>query len=442
MPIEICTIGGFSRTEGNSVAIKVDDEVILLDMGLGMEDFIKHQEDREDIRAAMTYKELQKVNAVPNYDFINEWKDKVIGIIPSHGHLDHVGAIPFAAPLFPDAKIVSTPYSIEVLRSILWDDKIELPNEIITVNLNKSYTFSDKITVEFVNVTHSIPHTAILVIHTPYGKVMYANDYKFDRTPVLGKKPNFERLAELAGVDVLIINCLYAHVHRKCPSESVAREMLKDVMLDQNCEGRGMIVTTFSSHLARLKSIIEMGKKMNRKIVFIGRSLDKYVHAAERINLVKYTQDVTIVRHRDKINKMFRRMQKDGREKYLIVCTGHQGEPRAILSRLMRGELDFKFQNGDIVVFSCQVIPVEVNQRNRERLERGLRAKNVRIFKDIHVSGHAALEDHRDMLELVKPKNIIPIHAENEKAIMLKEFAKKLGFKKTFVAKDGERFRF
>ncbi|HIJ11593.1 TPA: ribonuclease J [Candidatus Woesearchaeota archaeon] len=442
MPIEICTIGGFSRTEGNSVAIKVDDEVLLLDMGLGMEDFIKHQEDREDVRGKLTYKELQRVNAVPNYDHINDWKDLVIGIVPSHGHLDHVGAIPFAATLFPTAPIVSTPYTIEVLRSILWDEHLELSNDIITVPLNKTHKFSEKISVEFVNVTHSIPHTAILVVHTPYGKVMYANDYKFDRTPVLGKKPNFERLAELEGVDILIINCLYAHAHRKCPSESVARVMLKDVMLNQNCEDRGMIVTTFSSHLARLKSIIEMDKKMNRKIVFIGRSLDKYVRAAERINLVHFTDDIIMVRHRDKINKIFRKMEKDGREKYLIVCTGHQGEKRAVLSRLMRGELDFKFRDGDIVVFSCRVIPVEVNKVNRERLENGLRAKNVRIFKDLHVSGHAALEDHRDMLELVKPKNIIPIHAENEKAQMLADFAKKIGFKKTFVAKDGERFSF
>jgi ribonuclease J len=439
MPIEVCTIGGFSKTEGNSVAIKVDDEVVIFDMGLGMESYIKYTEDREDIHAAKTYNQLVKVGAVPNYSHIDDWKDKVVAIVPSHGHLDHVGAIPFAGPLFPNAPVISTPYTIEILRTILYDEHIEIPNKLVTMKLDSTYKISDKLSVEFVNVTHSIPHTAILVLHTPYGKVMYANDYKLDNNPVIGKKPNYQRLGELAGVDLLIVNCLYAHAHRKCPSESVAKQMLKDVMIDTNSKGKAMFVTTFSSHMARLKSIIEMGKKLDRKIVFLGRSLMKYVGAAERINLVDYTKDVKIFRHRDKIEKILRKIQKVGRDKYLIVCTGHQGEPRAILSRITRGELDFRFNSGDIVVFSCQVIPVQINIDNRNKLERALKAKNVRMFRDVHVSGHAALEDHRDLLELVQPKMIVPVHAENEKAQMLIDFASKLGFKGGRVARDGER---
>ncbi len=440
MPIEVCSIGGFTKTEGNSVAIKVDDEVILLDMGLSMEEYIKFQEDLEDV-SRKTYPALLNANAVPNYDFIKDWQPLVKAIVPSHGHLDHVGAVPFAAPLFPDAPVISTPYSIEILKSILHDERIDIPNKIIPMNMGSTYKVSEKITIEFVNVTHSIPHTAIVVLHTPYGKVMYANDFKLDNTPVLGKKPDYNRIKELGneGVKLLIMNCLYAHAHRKCPSESVAREMLKDVVLGVNSEGKGMIVTTFSSHLARLKSIIAMGKELNRKVVLIGRSLEKYVHAAERINLVNYTKDVTIYRHRDKVNKILRKIQKQGKDKYLIVCTGHQGEPRAVLSRLSRNELDYKFDNGDIVVFSCQIIPVEVNKKNRERLEKALRGKGVRIFSDVHVSGHAAREDHRDLLEMVKPEHIIPIHAEPEKAHMTKELASSLGFKSTHVMEDGER---
>ncbi len=440
MSIEVCAIGGFTKTEGNSVAIKVDDEVILLDMGLSMEDYIKFTEDLEDV-SAKTYKSLLKANAVPNYNFINDWKDMVKAIIPSHGHLDHVGAIPFAAPLFPNAPIISTPYTIEVLKSILWDEHLKLDNKIISMNLGSSYKVSEKITVEFVNVTHSIPHTAIVVVHTPYGKVMYVNDFKLDLHPVLGKKPDFDRIKALGGegVKLMIMNCLYAHAHKKCPSESVAREMLKDAMLGVNSEGKAMIVTTFSSHLARQKSIIALGKRLNRKIVFIGRSLDKYVKAAERINLVNYTKDVQIFRHRDKVQKILRKIQKVGKDKYLIVCTGHQGEPRAVLSRIARGELDFKFTPGDIVIFSCQVIPVEVNKKNREKLEKTLRKNDVRIFRDVHVSGHGAREDHRDMIEMVKPEHIMPIHAEPAKAKMIAELALQLGYKNTHVMEDGKR---
>ena len=441
MPIEICTIGGFSKTEGNSVAIKVDDEVVLLDMGLSMENYIKHQEDREDVRAEKTYKELIKVEAVPNYSHIKDWMDKVVVIAPSHGHLDHVGAIPFAASLFPKATVVSTPYTIEILRAILKDERINLPNEIVSIKLNGTYKVSDKITLEFVEMTHSIPHTATIVVHTPYGKIAYANDFKLDHTPVIGKPPNMDRLKAIGkeGVDVMFMDCLYADTHIHTPSEKVAKQLLQDVMLGTESQGKAMIVTTFSSQISRLKSIIEMGKKLNRKIVFLGRSLNKYVTAAEKINLVKFTQDVKMYSRRHEVEKILRKIQKEGPDKYLIVCTGHQGEPRAILSRIVKGELDYKLKDGDIVIFSCRVIPVETNIRHRAKLDSDLKKKGVRIFKDVHVSGHGALEDHRDLLECVKPKLFIPIHAEPAKARMLIDFAKPLGFKGKGMI-DGGRF--
>lgn len=440
MPIEVCAIGGFTKTEGNSVAIKVDDEIVILDMGLSMEDYIKFTEDVEDIKAK-TYKDLLKVNAVPDYDYIDDWKDKVIAIVPSHGHLDHIGAIPFAASLFPKAPVIAAPYTLEILKSILKDEQLELPNRFVTLNIGSSYKASDKITIEFVNITHSIPQTAIVVVHTPYGRVMYANDFKLDRQPVLGKKPNFERLKELGeeGINLLIMNCLYADKHTKCPSESVAREMLKDTMLGINCKDKAVIVTTFSSHLARLKSIIALGRRLNRKIVFLGRSLEKYVAAGEKINIIDFESEIKIYKKREKVERILKKIQKEGKGKYLIVCTGHQGEPRAILSRIARQELDFRFDAGDIIIFSCQVIPVEVNIENRERLEKLLRKGGVRIFKDVHVSGHGAREDHRDLIELVKPENIMPIHAGADKAEMLAELASSIGYKNTHVMEDGKR---
>ncbi len=442
MPIEICCIGGFTKTEGNSVALKVDDEVLILDMGLSMQDYIKFTEDREDV-STMTYKALLNAHAVPDYGFIEDWKEKVIGIVPSHGHLDHVGAIPFAAPLFPNAKIVSTPYSIEVIKTLLQEEQRKILPQLIALNMGSTYKFSDKITIEFVNVTHSIPHTAIVVVHTPYGKIMYANDFKLDMHPVLGKKPDFVRLKELGkeGILLLFMNCLYAHEHKKCPSESVAKEMLKDVLLGVNSEGKGIIVTTFSSHIARLKSIIELGKQLNREVVFLGRSLEKYVTAAQNIHLVDFTKDVRLVSHRDAVEKVLKKISKEGRERYLIVCTGHQGEPKAVLSRIARRELGYTLEGGDIVVFSCNVIPVDINKENREKLEKTLRRDGVRIFRDVHVSGHAAREDHRDLLEMIRPQHIIPIHAEPEKGKMIAELALQLGMKNTHVMEDGKRLK-
>ncbi len=440
MSIEVCTIGGFTKTGGNSVAIKIGEEVVILDMGLTMENYIRYTEDREDL-SAKTYGQLLQAQAVPNYGFIDDWKKKVVAIVPSHAHLDHVGAVPFCAPLFPLAPIICSPYTAEVLRTIVADDRIQMKNPIIALNLNSSYKINKNITVEFVYVTHSIPHTAIVVLHTPFGKVMYANDYKFDLQPTLGQKTNLKRLEELGkeGIDLLIMECLYAHEQRKMPSESVAKHMLKDVMLGINSSGRAMIVTTFSSHIARLRSIIELGKKLNRKIVFLGRSLAKYVVAAQRLNIVDFEKDVALVRYREKVEKILRQIQKEGKEKYLIVCTGHQGEPNSVLSAMAQGDLPFTFSSGDVVVFSCSVIPVEINQQNRDRLEHTLSAKDVRIFRDVHVSGHAAKEDHRDLLELVKPKRIIPAHAGKEKGELLAQTAYQLGFKNTTIMSDGKR---
>src|SRR3989339_1185753 len=288
MPIEICTVGGYSETGKNCTVVKVDDEVIILDIGLQMENYTRYTED-EDIKA-LTYEELLQVDAVPDFSLIKDWKQKVIAIIPSHGHLDHVGAIPFSAQKFPQAPIIGTPYTVEVIRSILRDERINIPNKIIDLNPNSKYNLSPNISVELVNITHSIPQASLIALHTKYGIILYANDYKFDRQPTLGKKPNFERLEELGNQKVLALICesMYAHEHKKTPSESVAKQMLKDVLLGVNSQNNALIVTTFSSHLARLKSIIEMGKQLNRRIVFLGRSLSKYVDAGERIGIIDF----------------------------------------------------------------------------------------------------------------------------------------------------------
>ncbi len=430
MSIEVCTIGGFSECGRNCTAIKVDDEVVILDIGLEMENYIKHTQGERENLVKLQYDDLVKVHAVPNLHLINDWSSKVKAIVPSHAHLDHIGAIPFAAPMFPEAPIISTPYTIEVIKSILRDERIRLKNRLIAQNPNSKYKLSKKITIEFVNVTHSIPHTAIVVLHTPYGKVMYANDYKLDPNPTLGQKPNYKRLREIAseGVTLLISETLYADVHGKCPSEAIARQMLKDLIACTDCEGKGIIVTTFASHIARLKSTIELGQKMGRKVVLFGRSLKKYVEAAERINIVNFTKNVEIYSRRYELEKVMRRINKEGMEKYLIICTGHQGEPRAILSRIANGELPLKIDARDLVVFSCSVIPVELNIENRRVLERKLKGKGVRIFRDVHVSGHGHREDYREMIDMIKPKHIIPAHAGHAKAEHMKELALECGY--------------
>jgi ribonuclease J len=407
--IEFCAVGGYDEVGKNMNAIRVDDEVIILDLGLQLDNYIRTvgEEDIEKVSA----NQLIKNKAVPNVDLIKDWKPKVKAIVATHAHLDHIGAIPFLADKY-DCPIFGSPYTIEVLKAICRDNKFKLKNKLIMMSKNAKYKISDNVTIEFVNVTHSIPETVIAAIHTPKGKILYANDYKFDMFPTFGKKTSPERFRKLGKVLALIVDSLYAKEGIKTPSESVAKAMLKDVMIGVSSQGSAVIVSTFSSHIARLQAIAEYGKKMRRKVVFLGRSLAKYVEAVQKINLAKF-KDVEIVKYGNQIKKRLKQLQKD-KDKYVIVVTGHQGEPQAVLTKIANGIFDFRIDEGDHVIFSCKVIPSPINQANRAALEANLISKGARLFKDIHVSGHGAREDHREIIEMTRPMHIIPTHGDIE----------------------------
>ncbi len=440
--VKITTIGGYSEVGKNMTAIQYKKEAVILDMGLHLESYIQLTDEEEQDN--LTMRDLTIAGAIPNDSVINKIKKKVLAIIPSHAHLDHIGAIPYMAAKY-DAPIICTPYTASVLKAILKDNKIALHNEIIVLENGQKKQLSNFLTVEFVAVTHSIPHTAIVVIHTPEGQVVYANDFKLDNNPVFGPIPDYERIKMLGKegkVNALILDSLYAYKPRKTPSENIAREMLKDVMLNIDSKNKAVIVTTFSSHIARLKSIIDFGKEMKRKIVFMGRSLAKYVYAAEDIGLVDFSKHVEIIPWKSKVKKKLRDIEKEGRDKYIVVCTGHQGEPGSVLQEIANKKIGFKLFEQDHVIFSCSVIPSPVNIANRQALENNLKLSKVRIFRGIHQSGHASREDHRDFINMVKPKHIIPAHASIEKTVHMAELAKEMGYKlgKTVhLMNDGQR---
>ena len=443
MSLEICAVGGYNEVGKNCTAIKIDDDVLILDMGLHLENYIKYTQDEDIVN--LNADELIKVGAIPDLSFIKDWINKTRAIIPTHAHLDHVGAIPYVGNVLK-APIFSTPFTTAVLREILKNEKINLKNALKILNINSSYQVTSNVKIEFINITHSTPQTVMVAIHTKYGIILYANDFKFDRYPTLGRKPDYKRLEELGkkGVFVLICDSTYAADDKKMPSESVAKEMLRDVLLGTESKDNLIVVTTFSSHLARLKSIIEFGKKLNRKIVFLGRSLDKYVRAGEEVGIINFSKDVEIVPFGKQIKKKLRQIEKQ-REKYLLVVTGHQGEPKATLSKIAQGIFRFKFQPDDHIVFSCKVIPSPTNIRNREILENELKQFKVRIFKDIHVSGHAAREDLRDLINLVKPKHIIPAHGTLKMTSALTNLAEQMGYqtnKEVHLMQNGQRIKF
>ncbi len=444
MGIEICAVGGYNAIGRNMTAVKVDDEVIIIDMGIHLENYIRYtEEEGEDIRK-LTARALVKVNAIPDTSVIDDWKSKVKAIIPTHAHLDHIGAIPFLAKQYK-APVIGTPFTIAVLNTIFKDEKIPLKNPLRIVNVNSKIKISENITVEFINMTHSTPQTVMVAIHTKYGILIYANDFKFDNFPTLGQKPNYAKLEELGkkGVVGLIVDSTYADHAMKTPSESVAKEMLRDVLLGTDSKGKAVFVTTFSSHIARLKSIVELGKKMNRKIVFLGRSLSKYVEAAQEVGIINFEGQIERFKFSKQVRRKLRSISPKERKNCLFVITGHQGEPKAILSRLVDNKLPMNLEKGDHVIFSCKTIPTPTNFKYREYLENNLKNLGVRIFKDIHVSGHAAREDLRDLIHLVAPKYIFPAHGEPHMTKAMKDLAIDIGYEpnKVPLLNNGKRIR-
>jgi len=427
--MKIYTIGGFSEVGKNMTAVETRGDVFIFDMGFFLPAIVELQE-REKEKA--NEKKLRSLGAVPEDILLDRLglRGKVRAIFLGHAHLDHIGAVPYLASRY-NAEIIGTPFTIEVLKTILRDEDIKLRNQIKVIQPNSSYAINgNKYTVDFINITHSTPQTSMIALHTKEGNVLYANDFKFDNSPVLGKKPNYEKLKQLAkeGIKALIVDSLYSSAERKTPSEKVARTLLEDVMLTTSNEKAGIVVTTFSSHIARLKSIVEFGKQLKRKIIFAGRSLSKYISASHQVKICPFYQDITLLSYKNQVQSFLKKIDKN-RDKYLLVCTGHQGEPGSILDRLSKNELPFSFRSQDQIIFSSSVIPTPINFANRSHLEKRLKQKGVRIFGDVHVSGHASREDLRDFINMVQAEHIIPAHGDLAKLTPMAELATELGYK-------------
>jgi len=341
--------------------------------------------------------------------------------------------------------VLGTPYTIEFLRKELTStrhNKYFADNNIslITCELNSTYKLSEKISIEFIEVTHSVPDSAIIVVHTPYGSVMYAVDYKFDLTPQLGNPPNFKRLEELGkkGVKCLILESLYADYDIETASEEDVKQELIETINSLDLTGKAIITSTFSSHIVRLKTLIDIGKSLNRKVCLVGRSLKTHSDIAAKVKIVNLKNDVELVSRFEDINELLENVYTN-REEYFLICTGHQGEEYSVLTRILDGWFDFSFSPKDIMIFSSSVIPTEVNQNSFNVLEKKMRKNNLQIIKDIHASGHAGLKDHKKMLQLVNPDYVIPAHAGFEKAKFISKLCANEKIGKPILTKNGEK---
>lgn len=427
--MKIYTVGGFNEVGKNMTVVDLGEDAVIFDCGLFLPPIVELEESEK----VYNERRLKNIGAIPSDHVLpKDIKHKVRAIVPSHAHLDHIGGIPWLGYKYK-ADVIGTPFTIEVLKTLYKDENTRLKNRLKTVHPNSSYMIQGKnrkYKLDFINITHSTIQTSMLGLHTPEGVVLYSNDFKFDNAPVLGLKPNYDMLKSVAkeGVKIMIVDSLYSGDDRKTASEKVARTMLEDVMLGTTNDKAGVFVTTFSSHIARLKSIVDFAKKLNREIVFVGRSLNKYVSAARNINMCPFIKDIRIASYRKQVEKALNNVQRN-RDRYLVVCTGHQGEPFSVLDRLARNQLPFRFNADDHIIFSSSVIPTEVTIQNRQQLDKRLKKRGVRMFNNVHVSGHAGREDLRDFVNMISPEHIIPAHGEHALTEPMMGLAKELGYK-------------
>jgi ribonuclease J len=396
--MNIYAVGGYEEVGKNMTAIEVGGEVVIIDMGLRIDRMMIHEDT--DVHS-LQEQELRELGAVPDDRILNG--KKVVGIILSHGHLDHVGAISKMASKY-NCPIVGRPFTANISRQLMRDDG-KSDRNVITV---EEEGILGNFRFEFINVTHSIPHSSLVALYTRDGDILYANDYKLDPHPPIGEKTDF---AKLKGMQpkVLIIESVRVGEQKKTPSERIAVMMLQDFFHDENFDFDCLISTTFSSHISRVSTLIDASKKIGRQPVLLGRSLSRYWNAALEEGIV--TADVVRIARRNALNKFLKEVMQD-RSQYSLIVTGHQGEPDAVLCRLVGGKTPYAFSSGDCVVFSASTIPNPVNEANRYKLETKLMMQRVRMVKDMHVSGHASKEDHRELLRIVNPEYIIPSHGE------------------------------
>jgi len=352
----------------------------------------------------------------PDPGFITDKKDDLLGIVLTHAHEDHIGAI---AHLWPKlkCKIFATPFTAILIREKFKEKKIDITNNLQIVDLNGKIKLGP-FKIEYITLTHSILEPNGLRIETPAGIILHTGDWKVDPNPLIGGKINSERLKEIGNEGVLAMICDSTNVFSigRSGSELDVRKSLLNIM------GRfkkRIIVTSFASNVARMETVFYCAEKLGRQISLVGRSMNRIYKAARQCGYLK-----------DVIEPIDSRETKNfSREKIIYLCTGSQGEPMGAMMRISSyTHPDVVIEKGDVVIFSSKIIPG--NEKKLYKLHNQLVKNEIEVISEenefVHVSGHPNREDLKDMYNWVKPKCVIPVHGEHRHMIEHINFAKEM----------------
>lgn len=406
--LRIIPLGGLGEIGKNITAIEYEDEIIVIDCGISFPD-----EDMYGIDLV-----------IPDIKYLLDNKDKVKGLFLTHGHEDHIGAIPYILKQI-NMPVYGTKLTIGLVESKLKEHDMLSKTNLIPISPGESIKLN-KLIIEFIRVTHSIAESCALAIHTPIGIVLHTGDFKIDYTPIDGKVMDLNRIAQLGQEGILLLMADSTNVERAghSLSEKIIGENLNRII--SNANGR-VIVATFASNIHRMQQIADASMMYNRKIVFSGRSMENISNVAMDLGYLHIPEE-SIVGIED--------LNRYPSDKITIITTGSQGEPMAGLSRIAYGShRHISIEQDDLFIISASPIPG--NDKLVSRVINQLYRKGVEVIyedlEDIHVSGHAYKEELKLIHTLVKPKYFMPVHGEYRHLKHHSDLALKLGMDKSNV---------
>ncbi|MDD5489387.1 MAG: ribonuclease J [Candidatus Moranbacteria bacterium] len=416
--LRVIPLGGLEEVGRNMTVFEYGKDIVIVDMGL--------QFPEEDM-PGIDY-------IIPNADYLRGKEKNIRGVIITHGHYDHIGAIPHLIPKLGNPPV----YATELTRGIIMKRQEEYKNPITIKTIKKIDRLKLGIfDIEFFHVNHTIPDGVGISIGTPVGTVIVTGDFKFDHSPIGDAPADIAKIARIGseGVLALLSDSTDSQTPGYSISESTIKKNLDEVL--EHTSGR-IIVATFSSLISRIQQLIQLSEKYGRKVAIDGYSMKTNVEIARALGYLEVRKNTMIP-----INEV----NDHPDNKVTIICTGAQGEDKAVLMRIVNNEHRFvKIHKNDTIVFSSSVVPG--NERTVQGLKDGLYRRGARVIHndmlDVHAGGHARQEDLKMMINLMRPKYLVPIHGHYYMRRLHGELAEQVGMslENVFIGSNGQVIEF
>jgi len=415
--VRLIPLGGLGEVGKNMMVVEYRNDIIIVDVGVMFPD-----------------EEMFGVDLViPDTSYLADKKQRIRGILITHGHEDHVGGLPYILPMLDFPPVYATRLTQGLINVKLKEHRLLDKAQINVITPGDRITLSTDCWAEFFRVNHSIPDAVGIVIHTPAGTVVHTGDYKFDYTPIDGKPADLGSLARIGNEGVLVMmgDSTRAEVSGYTPSERVINDSLDNIFA--NAPGRIMLAT-FASLISRVQQVIDTARRYERFVALVGRSMQNNVQMAIELGYLDVPKGM-LIRPED-VNKF-------NPQQVVIICTGSQGEPTSALTRIANQDHRFiRIVPGDTVILSAT--PVPGNEKMVHRTINRLFRQGAEVFyqgiSNVHVSGHAAQEELKLMLSLVRPKFFVPVHGEYRQLVLHAKLAFSMGIPEQHIviAEDGD----